>query len=190
MCCVRPQIKLCQHIKPEAALDFQGITVNVGPLKAAVETLVVAGLNVRQAVIVADRLAARRAWVVDDPTAPGQRIQWMAALHGGHVVSPGYIIGNAGAYVSFKKATATRRWLWMSNDFAVAHPVLADIVRSALGTGGSRWSKLPSRDAFLNKIKLSVAKVTRTFYVIALVSEKEKRMDKDGANQMFAYVGC
>ena len=170
-------------------MDFQGITVHVGPLKAAVESLVVAGLNVRQAVMVADRLAAR-AWVVDDPTAPGQRIQWMAALHGGHVVSPDYIIVNAGAYVSFNKATATRRWLWMSNDFAVAHPVLADIVRSALGTGGSRWSKLPSRDAFLNKIKSSVAVRERTFYVIALVSEKEKRMDKDGANHMFAYVGC
>ena len=165
-------------MRSEAVLNFQAIAVHVGPMQAKVEALVVASLKKGRAAIVADRLDAQ-AWVVEDPSAPGQRIQWMAAIRGGHVVSSEYVVSGVGPFVTFKRATITRRWLWVSAEFAIAHPILAAIVGGVLGTGASRWSKVLTRDSFLAKIKSSKAQRARTFYVIALVTATEKRVDKD-----------
>lgn len=162
----------------EATLNLETIAVHIGPLKAPLAALVAASLARGRVVTVADRLDAR-AWVVEDPSAPGQRILWLATLHGGYVLSPEYVNSGTGMFLAFKKATITRRWLWVSPEFAIAHPILAAIVGGAVGTGASRWSKISSRDAYLAKIKSSRAKRARNFYVIALVSEKEKRLDKD-----------
>jgi hypothetical protein len=176
-------------MQSEEIPDLQGIVEYVGVSKANVQSLVVASLKKRQVAMVADRLAAR-AWVVDDPAAPGQRIQWLAAICGGHVMSPDYIIKDVGSFLTYKRATVTRRWLWVSNDFVVAHPVLGAIILDAMRTGACKWVKLVTREAFLAKIKASIAKRPRTYYVIALVSEKEKKLDKDrvGEKQMAVFM--
>lgn len=159
----------------------------VGPLQAKFELLVLAELKKKRVATVADRIDAQ-AWVVDNPTAPGQRIEWLAAIRGGHVVSPEYVLSGAGPFLTFKRATTTRRWVWVSSEFAAAHPILAAIVCGAVGTGISSWAKVLTRDSFLAKIASSKAKRARTYYVIALVSAKEKRLDKDGNTDLMFDV--
>ena len=93
--------------------------------------------------------AKSNVFVVPDPGDPGQRLQWYAVLFGIRIVSKEFLQsgGRRGASVVFKPAISTRRAIWMSARFLVAHPSLAHIVQQVVGRPGNKWRIVPPADA-------------------------------------------
>ena len=123
-------------------------------------------------------------FVVLNPSDPGQRIRWVAALKGARVAHPRYVIsgGRRGACVKYHAAVETKRSLWISEDFRAKHATLADIVDACCA--GSKWKLLVSRAEFAATVSRSMrGKATAGKSVLALVAKAE-------LSPLFQQLGC
>jgi hypothetical protein len=101
--------------------------------------------------LVADRLQADMV-LVSSVAQLGQRTTWCLALCGGSAVTYDYIIKNfkSGTALVFKKAVASKRLIYVSDAFRLAHPELARILDFKASGEGSKW-KFLAKDVFLHK---------------------------------------
>ena len=75
-------------------------------------------------------------FVVDNTTAPGNRILWAAGLVGGCVACPW-----CASFIVYKRALQTPRHLWISPDFAMQSPATTAIIRALVDRARPRrWS--------------------------------------------------
>ena len=81
---------------------------------------------------------------------PGDRVKWAAALTGAPIVSPDHFLsgGKRGVRQSFVPSIASKRKVWISNDFATAHHNVSAIIRAAAERPESNWRMLRSKAAF------------------------------------------
>ena len=79
----------------------------------------------------ADRTSAS-VFVVDDTTAPGNRILWVAGLVGGCIACPWQ-----NSFVVYRRGLRTPRHLWISPGFAARSPATAGIIGALVR--GERW---------------------------------------------------
>ena len=122
-------------------------------------------------------------------------IQWRVVLAGGWLLSPSALVGQFSSLRYFR-ATSTRRYLWVSEEFQDEEPGIWHIIETACEEPGSHWTLLPSIDEFV---------LTRTRYpkdparCLGLVSQAEKSMpdfnikhvhDKDSMFKFIARRDC
>ena len=121
---------------------------------------------------VADRSIAD-VFVVRDMASIGKGIQWCVALNGGVVASLQYAKsgGASGPATAYKKATALRRWLWLSPAFAASHAELARVIDVACRRKGGAWTRMAAKDAFLKRATASNSKAKNQ--CLALVNKDE-----------------
>jgi hypothetical protein len=95
-----------------------------------------------------DKMEARL-FVVDNLVKPGERIQWLAALHGGWLVTVSRVLMGKGAFVKYMRAVSQSRSAYMTNNFYQQHPQIAQIVAGACGSG-TKWRLLHTRAEYLH----------------------------------------
>jgi len=95
-----------------------------------------------------DKMEARM-FVVDNLEQPGERIQWLAAVHGGWLVTASQVLVGKGAFVKYMQAVSQRRLVYMTNNFYQQHPQIAQIVAGACASSGSKWRLLHTREEYL-----------------------------------------
>lgn len=113
------------------------------------------------------------AFIVQDMANIGRGILFCVALNGGVVASLEYAKsgGARGPATTYKRATASRRWLWLSPAFAASHAHLARVIDSACRKRGSAWTRMASKDDFLQRVGASNSKTINQ--CIALVNKDE-----------------
>eukprot|EP00969_Alexandrium_andersonii_P342757 15151220-Alexandrium_andersonii.AAC.1 len=129
-----------------------------------------------------DHLWDAKLYVVDDPMSPGQRVQWAAQLTGGSVANRSFLLslGATGVCIPFKRATATPRQVCMTHAFKESHPVITQILTSAMTMPGSRWRRgtLHSFKEFNERDARRPKAQRRPLDYVALVTLKEKTKDR------------
>ena len=121
---------------------------------------------------VRDRSTAN-VFVVRDMASIGKGIQWCVALNGGVVASLEYAKsgGASGPATTYKRATASRRCLWLSPAFAASHAELARVIDAACRRKGSVWRRMAAKDDFLQRATASNSEAMSQ--CIALVNKDE-----------------
>lgn len=80
-------------------------------------------------------------FIVPNPGRPGMRIRWAAVLGGAAIVSPDVIKTGRGPVVRYVPAVTTRRTVWVSSAFRVAHPAVFDIIKGVTAQmWASKWT--------------------------------------------------
>lgn len=59
-------------------------------------------------------------------------VRKVATLMGCTLASPEAILTGTGPWLEYRAATATRRWLWLSQAFQDSHPKLTDLIRTCV----------------------------------------------------------
>lgn len=98
-----------------------------------------------------------RLFVVESLDNPGERIQWMVALHGGWLMTSKQVLTGRGAFVKYTSATSKRRDVYISQAFQDA-------------CSGTRWTLLQSREMYCQRLENN--------NTIALVCSQEARDGK------------
>ena len=109
-----------------------------------------------------------RLFVVESLDNPGERIQWMVALHGGWLMTSKQVLTGRGAFVKYTSATSKRRDVYISRAFYQQHAPFAKIVVDACS--GTRWTLLQSREMYCQRLENN--------NTIALVCSQEARDGK------------
>ena len=109
-----------------------------------------------------------RLFVVESLDNPGERIQWMVALHGGWLMTSKQVLTGRGAFVKYTSATSKRRDVYISRAFHQQHAQIAKIVVDACS--GTRWTLLQSREMYCQRLENN--------NTIALVCSQEARDGK------------
>ena len=104
---------------------------------------------------IVDRIEDAQYFLCSDPTNVGCRLAWASVLKGGWLVSPGCILGDRGALIKFKPATATKRWVYFSPGFLENHKTVTSFIQN-LAVGKSHWKRINDVDEF--KIEFDKAK--------------------------------
>ena len=78
-------------------------------------------------------------FVVEDATCPGERALLQAAARGGLVMDVALLLGQAGLFLRYRTAMKTKRRIFITDQFAVAHPDFSDAVERAASAEGSQW---------------------------------------------------
>ena len=91
-----------------------------------------------------------RLFVVDNLEQPGDRIQWLVALHGGWLVTVSRVLVNKGAFVKYMRAVSQRRLVYMTVSFYQQHPPIAQIVAGACASPGTKWRLLHTKEEYLH----------------------------------------
>ena len=96
-----------------------------------------------------DRVRAH-VFFVSDPSKPGQRVEWLAALRGGWVASRSYLVkGKGGAFIKYAKGVAyTSRRIWVSPAFRAKHRGIYEMLSTAAQWPGSQWHLVPTLEGF------------------------------------------
>ena len=97
-----------------------------------------------------DKMEARL-FVVDNLEQPGNRIQWLVALHGGWLVTVSRVLVNKGAFVKYMRAVSQRRLVYMTLSFYQQHPPIAEIVAGACASPGTKWRLLHTKEEYLHR---------------------------------------
>ena len=109
-------------------------------------------------------------FVLQDLTAPGQRVLWNVMLAGGTLVSLPYLLTGTGPVLSYKRAVSTRRSVWISEAFHLAHPTLVNIMIIRLAAGPPvRWKIMASREEFVAAAARNRAAARSTWAFLAFV---------------------
>ena len=95
-----------------------------------------------------DKMEARL-FVVDNLDQPGERVQWLVALHGGWLVTVSQVLEGKGAFVKYMRAVSRRRLVYMTSDFCQQHPQIAKIVGAACSSSGTKWRLLHTREEYM-----------------------------------------
>ena len=114
-------------------------------------------------------------YVVNNVLAPGQRNQWCGLLGGGILCTPRYITshGLQGTAVVYKRATAKKRYFWLTPGFAAAHTEVTPIIKSFAAMTASMWRPLASReDAIAKAIKYRRTKNDCELFVLLTAAEQ------------------
>ncbi len=114
-----------------------------------------------------------------DPSAPGQRTEWASSLRGGLLVTPKFICskGSVGAAVQKLSAMDTKRFIWVSDDFAAQHKMVHQLLCDSVKQKG-RWQLLRDRAAFEKHMKQNDrrrVRCRRNYETIGLVTVAEKK---------------
>lgn len=120
-------------------------------------------------------------YVAEDPTNPGQRTSWSAALRGGCVAVPRFISsgGLQGAALVYKAATRTKRFVWISSRFTQQHPTLDALLRACAFGRGSKWTTTSSPVEFgaaVLRTEQLPQGPARVFQNVGLVTVAEKKV--------------
>ncbi len=76
------------------------------------------------------------------------RICWACRLNGGTLCLPLFVSsGGKDSAISYERATSTRRHIYCTDAFQVAHPVIYGIIKVVTAQSGSNW-KLRNYDDF------------------------------------------
>ena len=155
-----------EHVKRAAALAKPAV-----PLENAKKIFVAKGVDVGNAQTWARLLRAMRVqqtndrmladvFVLDEPAKPGQRIIWCAMLGGRTLCTVDFVRtnGERGTAITYKKAVASRRQVWVSDNFKRSHVECFAILASMVKLKGSHWRWLRDRDAFVALAKLRTSK--------------------------------
>ncbi len=148
---------------------FASADVDMAPLQQALA---------RNAMTVHAQRMQAKLFLVADPAAPGRRTRLAAALTGGRVAEPRFVLsgGKRGASIQYRSAMETRRLVWMSRRFKAEHAQLAGLVDQAVALPRCKWRVLPTRTAFLREHAKAVGRRRgRQWVVIALVVPADRR---------------
>ena len=78
-----------------------------------------------------------------------------SALAGGIVVSSEeFLQDGMGSVSAFDPAITTRRFVWMSDAFVEAEPILADLVSRSTRLPKSRWTRMATLSDFVAKVEM------------------------------------
>ena len=102
--------------------------------------------------VVAD-ISEANVWVVLDAASPPEDVLWTATLQGGTIVDVVFAETNRQGGVAFRydQATLIQRHVLISPEFDAAERRLASLVRTAARKATSKWTLLPSWEAFSEK---------------------------------------
>ena len=126
-------------------------------------------------------------FVVPDVANIGQRISWYAGLNGCAVTVKDTICHakTHGVVKVFNKATATKRVVWMSDNFIASHAIIATIVNSAAVKAGSKWVMVGSREDFVRRARALARKAPTQ--ALALINKSEMA-DEDSCVWCFGLL--
>ncbi len=115
---------------------------------------------------VPDRKSAT-VFVVDNTTAPGNRILWAAGLVGGCIACPW-----KNSFIVYKNALKTPRHLWISPGFAARSPATTAIVEALVKLRFSRWKFHLTFESFRARTA-SAARAKRQTIMLGLATSEE-----------------
>lgn len=112
-------------------------------------------------------------------------ITLIASLAGSMVCNHLFFLsqGLEGAAAGFKRATSTRRKLWLTQSFIDEEPLMSELVLSAMAKPDSNWRLMSDENEFIVK----VAAGQKGFAFIGLVSSRTKQ---DCATSTAADIFC
>ena len=115
------------------------------------------------------------AFIVEDITNPGQRVQWQAMFRTCRVISLQMLLSGNGPWCQMEPNFSTSHYLHMTDDFQKQHDHLAAIVRKRLQDKEKemRWKLADFRH--LEEKTNSATRQRFPMYCLALVTEAEKR---------------
>ncbi len=90
--------------------------------------------------------------------------------------------GHGGSVIQYKANLPTKRILWMTDRFKVAHFNLHKLIIDLVDSAGSKWSTLETFDQFrreTDRRQQGERRVWRTMEVIGLCTKSEKLESKD-----------
>ena len=89
-------------------------------------------------------------------SSPSDITAMASILTGGIVVSSGEFQDGVGSVDAFDPAITTRRFVWMSDAFVAAEPILADLVSRAIRLPKSRWTRLAMLSDFVARVEMDL----------------------------------
>ena len=102
------------------------------------------------------------AFVVANPSKLSQHMQWQACLRGLPCLAP-----DLACHITFRRATSTKRSIWVSDAFQQQRPTLATLVLRAIQEPSSLWRQISHQQ--FQTLKLT------GLQKIALVSSGERK---------------
>jgi hypothetical protein len=132
-----------------------------------------------------------RVYVVDDIIAPRMELLWPAMLDGKLMCDKAYLVssGARGLSLKYKAATQIARAMFITPQFAAAHPVKAAELlwhSSARHGAGSRWVHVEHRDTFLQAAQKAIAAKKPTQVIVFMVAAEEAEF----ANVKLKFTGA
>jgi len=123
---------------------------------------------------VSTRLEAKM-FVVKRPADAGDRINWIAKLIGGYIVSAAHLRTRRGVGLAFKPAAKTKRSLWISPAFKQKYEGVAACIRGALQNYGESKIKLIDDRGTFEAERARARAAKRNKEVVGLVTSSEKK---------------
>lgn len=128
-------------------------------------------------------------FVVEDASAPGERILWHAVLRGALLIDRNVLLGKEGLILQHKPFVASKRKFWLSPEFKAAHPEVSAIVELAISEACSksslsgqqlvRFPKDATKHGYINLVTSGQAAGQRTYTKKALLEICRDGLDKD-----------
>ena len=118
-------------------------------------------------------------FMVADIKSPGLRVSWAAALLGGIITTQDYVDsgGMRGPSLVYKPAVNSKRCLWCSPAFELAHPEVHRLLR-ACSQGKPKWTWSSSKS---DAVRTAAARkrTGNDAEIIFLVTRQEQSFDED-----------
>ena len=116
-------------------------------------------------------------FVILNPAAAGERINWVAKICGGYIVNVDILLTGVGIGFAFKAAATTRRQVWISEKFRQKNEGVALCIEGAISNFGKgcKFKVLRGDRTVFEEAHAQARAARRKKEVLALVTEKEKR---------------
>ena len=121
--------------------------------------------------ITSNRLQAT-IYVTDDPSNPGGRIKWAAALAGRLVMSPEAICTKVGVCLGYVAAVKVRRQIYFGDAFREAFPKLVKTVLALQKRVATKWTVVNDKQDFVDR-KVKAIQCKHSPEVVALLAKSE-----------------
>jgi hypothetical protein len=145
----------------------------------------------RGVMVSAENLDQAALFVVNNPGRPKTEQCLVAALLGGAIACPLYLLsgGESGTRVWYNAATRVRRRVFISIAFVRVHPEVAGLVAAVLDTPSSKWKSqdtLAQYKAYMAKDATRPPKSRKPMDFIALLTKEEARVEGlEGVKNVF-----
>ncbi len=117
-------------------------------------------------------ISAASIFLAKNPAAPSSLTYWTAALQGGVVAEPKFMLskGTQGVGFGYSRAVNVKRKIYISDNFRSQHVQAAQAIETAMSRPGTQWSNLSSWQNFAAESQKAQAQ-KRLKTVVALASQ-------------------